>query len=113
MVTPTVFHVGYTIVQGELSDDMKERWSHIMNRKTLLLIYAYSLFNYIIGWSDKGITSLELVSIGESEFYFPVYGELSWIFNSTIIFFILTEHIAPTYKLLHIGSSFHPLEIFE
>ena len=90
MVTPTVFHVGYTIVQGELSDDMKERWSHIMNRKTLLLIYAYSLFNYIIGWSDKGITSLELVSIGESEFYFPVYGELSWIFNSTIIFFILT-----------------------
>ena len=30
-----------------------------------------------------------------------------------VVFFILFEHIFPTCSLLHLGSSFHPLEIFE
>ena len=90
MVTPTVFHVGYTIVQEELSDALKKRWSKLVNRKTLLLFYAYSLFVYIIGWSDKGIKGLELVQIEKDEFYFPVNGELSWIYSSNVLFFIFS-----------------------
>ncbi len=88
MVTPTIFHIGYTIVQGELSDELKKRWSTLVNRKTLRLVYAYSLFVYLIGWSDKGIKGLKLVQIGNSEFYFPINGELSWIYNSNIVLFI-------------------------
>ena len=90
MVTPTIFHIGYTIVQEELSDALKKRWSKLVNRKTLLLFYAYSLFVYIIGWSDKGIKGLELVQIEKDVFYFPVNGELSWIYNSNVLFFIFS-----------------------
>ena len=90
MVTPTVFHIGYTIVQEELPDALKKRWSKLVNRKTLLLFYAYSLFVYIIGWSDKGIKGLELVQIEKDVFYFPVNGELSWIYNSNVLLFIFS-----------------------
>ena len=90
MVTPTIFHIGYTIVQEELSDDLKKRWSNLVNRKTLLLFYACSLFVYIIGWSDKGIKGLELIQMRIDAFYFPVYGELSWIFSSNVLLFIVS-----------------------
>lgn len=87
MVTPIVFHIGYTIVRDELQNASKKRWSKLVNRKTLLLFYAYSLFVYITGWSDKGIKGLELVQIEKDVFYFPVDGELSWIYHSNVLFF--------------------------
>ena len=81
MITPTIFYVGYTIVQEELSNELKKKWRFYVNRTTVLLFYGLAFLVYISGWSDKGISGLELIQIGSTLFYFPVYGELSWIFN--------------------------------
>ena len=90
MITPTIFYVGYTIVQETLSNDLKKKWRFLVNRTTVLLFYALALLVYISGWSDKGISGLELIQIGSNIFYFPVYGELSWIFNSNVLLFIVS-----------------------
>ena len=87
MVSPAIFHIGYTIVQEELSDGLKKRWNKLVNRKTLGLFYAYSLLVYIIGWTNKGITGLELVTIENNRFYFPINGDLAWIYD--LMFFSL------------------------
>ncbi|MET3655516.1 sensor domain-containing protein [Sporosarcina psychrophila] len=90
MITPTIFYVGYTIVQETLSNDLKKKWRFLVNRATVLLFYALSFLVYISGWSDKGISGLELIQIGSHIFYFPIYGELSWIFNFNILLFIVS-----------------------
>ncbi|WP_162212717.1 sensor domain-containing protein [Lysinibacillus contaminans] len=89
MVTPTIFYVGYTIVQEILANEFKKKWSFLVNRTTVLLSYALALLVYIIGWSDKGVSGLELIQIGSNIFYYPVNGDLSWIFNSNILFFVV------------------------
>ena len=93
MITPTIFYIGYTIVQEILPNDLKKKWRFLVNRTTVLLFYALSLLVYISGWSDKGISGLELMQIGSNIFYFPVYGELSWIFNSNVLLFIVSMTI--------------------
>jgi len=90
MITPTIFYVGYTIVQETFSNDLKKKWRFLVNRATVLLLYSLSLVAYIVGWSDKGISGLELIQIGSHIFYFPIYGELSWVFNSNILLFIVS-----------------------
>ena len=90
MITPTIFYIGYTIVQEILPNDLKKKWRFFVNRTTVLLFYGLAFLVYISGWSDKGISGLELIQIGSNIFYFPVYGELSWIFNSNVILFIVS-----------------------
>lgn len=90
MITPTIFYVGYTVVQEILSNDFKKKWRFFVNRTTVLLLYGLAFLVYISGWSDKGISGLELIQIGSNTFYFPVYGELSWFFYSNILLFIVS-----------------------
>jgi len=90
MITPTIFYIGYTIVQEILPKDLKKKWRFFVNRTTVLLFYGLASVVYISGWSHKGIIGLELMQIGTNIFYFPVYGELSWIFNSNVILFIVS-----------------------
>ena len=87
MVTPTIFYVGYTIVQETLPIEFKKKWCFLVNRTTVLLSYALAILVYIIGWTDKGVSGLELIQIGSNIFYFPIGGELSWIFNFNVLFF--------------------------
>ena len=83
MVTPTIFHIGYTIVQEELPDALKKRWSKSLSTvKHFYYFMPIPYLVYITGWSDKGIKGLELVQIEKDVFYFPVNGELSWIYSS-------------------------------
>ncbi|MGE7949271.1 EAL domain-containing protein [Lysinibacillus sp. NPDC093688] len=89
MVTPTILYIGYAIVQEILQDDFKNKWRFLVNRTTVLLSYGMALLVYIIGWSDRGINGLELVQMGSNIFYYPVNGELSWIFNSNVLFFVV------------------------
>lgn len=89
MVTPTILYIGYTIVQEILSDELQKKWCFLVNRLTVFLAYALSVLVYIVGWSDKGIQGLELVQIGSYAFYFPINGELAWIFNSNVLFFVV------------------------
>ncbi|KAA0955524.1 EAL domain-containing protein [Sporosarcina sp. ANT_H38] len=93
MITPTIFYIGYTIVHEILPNDLKKKWRLFVNRTTVLLFYGLAFLVYISGWSHKGISGLELMQIGSNTFYFPVYGELSWIFNSNVILFIVSMTI--------------------
>lgn len=90
MLTPTIFYVGYTIVQEMLPSEYQKKWRSIVNRTTVFISYAFALFVYIIGWSSKSIRGLERIQMDTSVFYFPVDGELSWIFNFNVFLFIIT-----------------------
>lgn len=90
MITPTIFHIAYTIVSEVLPNDMKIKWQFFVNRTTVFLFYGVAFFVYATGWSDNGIQNIELIQIGSSIFYFPVYGELSWIFYSNLLLFIVS-----------------------
>ncbi|MFJ7664001.1 putative bifunctional diguanylate cyclase/phosphodiesterase [Lysinibacillus sp. NPDC097162] len=89
MVTPTIFYIGYTIVQEILPKEYQKKWRYLVNRTTVFISYAFALLGYIIGWSSKGISKLELIKMETSIFYFPVDGELSWIFNFNVLLFIV------------------------
>ncbi len=89
MVTPTIFYIGYTIVQEILPNEYQKKWRYLVNRTTVFISYAFALLGYIIGWSSKGISKLELIKMETSIFYFPVDGELSWIFNFNVLLFIV------------------------
>lgn len=89
MVTPTIFYVAYTIFQEHLPDHKKQKWKIIVNKTTLLLFYGLAFLVYAVGWSDKGISSLKIMQYGTSTFYFPIYGELSWIFYINVILFVI------------------------
>lgn len=88
MITPLIFHIGYTIVKDELPNDKKIKWQFFVNRTSVLLFYGVAFLVYVIGWSDKGVQNIELKQIDSSIFYFPVYGELSWIFYSNVFLFV-------------------------
>lgn len=90
MITPVFFHVGYTIVQEILPEEMQKKWKPYVNRTTLYLIYGLAFLVYIVGWSKNGVSSLELMQVGSNEFYFPVYGKLSWTFFYNNLFFLVS-----------------------
>ena len=89
MLTPTILYIGYTIVQEMLTDELKAKWRFVVNRTTVFFSYVLASLVYIIGWTDKGIAGLELMEFDSNLFYFPINGELSWIFNSNIFFFVV------------------------
>ena len=90
MITPAIFHIGFTIVQEILPDELQKKWLSLVNRTTLSLFYGVAFLVYIIGWSKKGVHDLELLQIGSNTFYFPVYGELSWVFYSNVLLFLVS-----------------------
>lgn len=90
MLTPAVFHIGYTIVQEILPDHLQKKWLSFVNRTTVLLFYGLAFLVYIVGWSSTGVKELELLQIDSNQFYFPVYGELSWTFHSNILLFLVS-----------------------
>ena len=93
MIPPTIFYIGYGIVQETLPMNLKKKWQFLVNRTTVLLLYGVAFVVYLIGWSDKGVSKIELIQIGSNLFYFPVYGELSWTFYSNLLFFVVSMPI--------------------
>ena len=89
MVTPTIFYIGYTIIQDTFTDDLKKKWRFLVNRTTVFFFYVLAFIVYAIGWSKEGISDLVLIQIGANTFYFPVYGNLHWVFTSNIVLFIV------------------------
>lgn len=90
MITPVIFHIGYTIVQEILPEGAQKNWQFLVNRTTVLLFYGMAFLVYLVGWSKKGVSDLHLIEIESNIFYFPVYGELSWIFYSNILLFLVS-----------------------
>ena len=93
LITPMIFHIGYTLVREMLPTELKKKWRILVNRTTLLVFYGLALLVYVSGWSHKGFSGLELMHMGSSIFYFPVYGELAWIFIANAILFIVSMTI--------------------
>ncbi|WP_394232304.1 putative bifunctional diguanylate cyclase/phosphodiesterase [Niallia oryzisoli] len=90
MVTASLFHIAYMIVQEELPNESKSKWRKLVNRKTLIFFYTVSFLAYLTSWSHEGVKDLELIRTGTIDFYFPVSGELGWIFNSNVFLFIFS-----------------------
>ncbi|MEH7747491.1 PAS domain S-box protein, partial [Neobacillus drentensis] len=65
---------------------------YAVNKFTVVTLYLWSAFVYLIGWSHKGIQSFELVrpqGLIKVSFLYPVYGDWSWIFNFNLLLFIV------------------------
>ena len=90
MITPTILYIGYTIVQEILPQELKKKWRMFVNRTTVFLSYALASLAYIIGWTNQGITGLELIQFDSFKFYFPINGELSWFFNANVLLFVVS-----------------------
>ena len=89
MVAPMIFYIGYTIVEEVLSEEDSKKWRIIFNRKFVFLSFFLAIVAYIIGWTNKGVAGLELMQKGSNVFYFPIDGELSWVFNSILFLFFI------------------------
>lgn len=91
LLTPALFNVAYMIVKEEFSNFHQSKWRYIMNKQNLFLFYLWSIFVYLVGWSEKGIDSLKIIQPSEAfHFYFPTYGSLSWIFHSNVLLFAIS-----------------------
>ena len=90
MMTPAIFHLGYTIIQEILPETLQKKWLHFVNRTTVSLFYGLAFLVYIVGWSSNGVQELELLQIDSNQFYFPVYGDLSWTFYSNVLLFLVS-----------------------
>ncbi|PFO03314.1 PAS domain S-box protein [Bacillus sp. AFS076308] len=91
MLAPTLFSVIYTAInQTQMVESRMVKYA--VNKFTVVILYIWSTFVYLIGWSHKGIQSFELVKpqgLIKVSFLYPVYGDLSWIFNFNLLIFII------------------------
>ncbi|PYF08293.1 sensor domain-containing protein [Ureibacillus chungkukjangi] len=87
MVTPTLFYIGYIMVQETLSNDLQKKWRFLVNRTTVIISYVLAFIVYLIGWTSSGIKDLQLIQEGTNIFYFPIYGEHHWVFQGNIVLF--------------------------
>jgi len=89
LLTPTLFYVAYIVVNEHLPQMGDTKWKYVMNNRVVLAFYAWGLFAYIVGWSERGISGLTLMEPNAwNSFYFPEYGSLSWVFTTNIILFV-------------------------
>ena len=91
MLGPTLFSVIYMATnQTQMIDSRIVKYA--VNKYTVVTLYIWSAFVYLIGWSHKGIQSFELVrpqGLIKVSFLYPVYGDWSWIFNFNLLLFII------------------------
>ena len=90
MVTPTVFHVGYTIVKEELSDALKKNGVSLSTVKHFSYFMPIPYLSTSLGGVIRELKVLNLFKSRRYEFYFPVNGELSWIYSSNVLIFIFS-----------------------
>ncbi len=91
LVSPTLFYVAYTIYQEEFPSGRRSRWRFVMNKYSVIFFYVWGFIVYFVGWSQHGIDRLMLINpSGVYGFYFPLYGELSWVFQTNLFLFGLS-----------------------
>ncbi|MFC5448505.1 EAL domain-containing protein [Paenibacillus aestuarii] len=81
MVIPSFYGVTYFVFKN-LALTNRSRWMpYVLNRKVLILLYAWSVFVYLTNWTDKGIQNIHPIFKGRFiEFYYPTYGPWAWMF---------------------------------
>ncbi|WP_052353858.1 putative bifunctional diguanylate cyclase/phosphodiesterase [Neobacillus jeddahensis] len=92
LLAPTLFTIIYVAI-NQTSDLLESRiLKYVMTKQMIIILYSCSLFVYLIGWGEKGITSFEWVkSVGLAKisFFYPIYGEWSWLFILNLLLFII------------------------
>ncbi|WP_066051234.1 EAL domain-containing protein [Robertmurraya korlensis] len=91
MLAPTLFAV-ICIATNKTQVAESKVVNYAVNNVTVIALFIWSLFVYLIGWSHKGIQSFELVEskgLIKVSFFYPVYGEWAWIFHLNLILFIV------------------------
>ncbi|MCZ2257372.1 putative bifunctional diguanylate cyclase/phosphodiesterase [Sporosarcina sp. G11-34] len=86
MLTPTLFYLVYSIAKHMVKDNLDSNWRFVINKYVVFILYVWGFFVYLIGWSTKGIYELVLI---KSDFLFPVYGSMSWVFNLNVVLLIV------------------------
>ncbi|MBP3951063.1 sensor histidine kinase [Bacillus suaedae] len=94
---PIAFYTAYLILKKHTVPFKKHSLLgfllSIFNKKALWLLMAWSVFIYVINWSNWGIKEIELTEASKlgTKLYFPIYGELHFLFliHTGSIFFLL------------------------
>ncbi|WHY00384.1 ATP-binding protein [Neobacillus sp. DY30] len=83
---PIVFYITYIIINKHTTT-FKDNFFNLLlrvifSRKTLIVLLIWSTVVYITNWTSFGIKKLVVrqASYSSIEFYYPEYGNLSWIF---------------------------------
>nr|WP_144927946.1 EAL domain-containing protein [Paenibacillus bovis] len=90
MLTPTLMYIAYTIASLSLKDKDNIRWTIIINKYVVIAFYLLGLITYVVGWTKHGIAEYTIIHSEKfSNFYFPVYGSLSWVFIANVSLFLV------------------------
>ncbi|MEC0227757.1 sensor histidine kinase [Paenibacillus alba] len=91
MLPPAFLYVGYVTLKYLTKEEAK--WMNwIINKYTLGVYSVWSLFIYVINWTDYGVLSLKKIEgFGSAiSVLYPVYGEWSYLFVNHIKLLIVS-----------------------
>ncbi len=91
MLPPAFLYVGYMALK-HLSKEQKNWMKWIINKYTLTAYYCWSIFIYIINWTDLGVLGLNTIAgFGSADVVlFPKYGEWGFLFANHIKLLIVS-----------------------
>lgn len=91
MLTPALIYVAYSMA-SEVVESQKSRWLQIAMSKTMVvLVFSWSLFVYLIGWTTLGIKDLYLVNMDSlTDFMFPANGPWAGVFQVNVVLLIIS-----------------------
>jgi len=90
MLPPAFLYVGYVAIKY-LTKENGNWLKWIINKYTLAAYYCWSLFVYIINWSDLGVLGLDKIKGYENiNVLYPIYGEWSGLFANHIKLLIVS-----------------------
>src|SRR5690606_26382004 len=86
----TLMYIAYTIASLSLKDKDNIRWTIIINKYVVIAFYLLGLITYVVGWTKHVIAEYKIIHSEKfSNFYFPVYGLLSWVFIANVSLFLV------------------------
>ncbi|MBM7649492.1 PAS domain S-box-containing protein [Bacillus ectoiniformans] len=94
-----LFYLVYTMLYFEgmkLSARQMKFFRNIFNKKSVGLFLAWTVFVYVVGWTNLGISGLTLHyndTLNES-FYYPLSGEWGWTFKVHILSMLVINLMA-------------------
>ncbi|MBP3966661.1 HAMP domain-containing histidine kinase [Paenibacillus sp. DLE-14] len=90
IMLPVAFlYVGYVTLKYQIKENVK--WMNwIINKYTLGIYGAWSLFIYAVNWTTYGVTGLITIPGGTTTILYPVYGEWGALFVNHIKLLIVS-----------------------
>ncbi|MGG1551261.1 sensor histidine kinase [Paenibacillus ferrarius] len=91
MVPPAYLYVGFVTLQY-LTKKEKSWMNWIINKYTLTIYFTWSLFIYVINWTELGVTRVKTIAGFGSHtgVLYPIYGEWGYLFVNHIKLLVLS-----------------------